>query len=61
MAAVHGLIGPFDLDGDGGLAFFADGDLFVVAFDGLAVAGLVGSFGNGVKGEGKRGGGMMGG
>ena len=39
MAAVHGLIGPFDFDGDGGLAFFADGDLFVVAFDGLAVKG----------------------
>ena len=39
MAAVHGLVGAFDLDGYGGLAFFADGDLFVVAFDGLAVRG----------------------
>lgn len=37
MAAVHGLVGTFDLDGYGGLAFLADGDLFVVALDGLAV------------------------
>ncbi len=34
VAAVHGLVGAFDFHGDGGLAFFADGDLFVVAFDG---------------------------
>jgi len=37
VAAVRGLVGAFDLDGDGGLASFADGDLFVVALDGLAV------------------------
>ncbi len=36
VAAVHGLVGAFDLDGDRGLALFADGDLFVVALDGLA-------------------------
>lgn len=36
MSAVHWLVGTFDFDGDGGLAFLADGDLFVVAFDGLA-------------------------
>lgn len=41
MAAVRGLVGAFDLDGDGGLAAFADGDLFVVALDGLAVWGSV--------------------
>ncbi len=58
MAAVHGLIGTFDLDGDGGLAFLADWDLFVVAFDRLARSGgLVGSVGNAFKGgreEGKK-------
>jgi len=36
VAAVHGLVGALDLDGDRGLALFADGDLFVVALDGLA-------------------------
>ena len=61
MPAIHGLIGPFDLDRDRGLALFADGDLFVVAFDGLAVVGLVGGFGNGLEGGGKSGGMMMGG
>ena len=45
MPAVHRLVGTFDLDGDGGLAFFADWDLFVVAFDRLAVRG------GGVSGE----------
>ena len=39
VPAVHGLVGSFDLDGDGRLAFFADGDLFVVALDGLAGGG----------------------
>lgn len=39
MAAVDGLVGTFDFDGDRGLACFADGDLFVVALDGCA-AGL---------------------
>ncbi len=38
MSAVHGLVGTFDLYGHGGLALFADGDLFVVAFDGLTVS-----------------------
>lgn len=37
MAAVDGLVGALDLDGDGGLAAFDHGDLFVVALDGLAV------------------------
>ena len=56
MPAIHRLIGTFDLDGDGGLAFFADWDLFVVAFDRLAArGGLVGSVGNVFKEKGKRG------
>jgi hypothetical protein len=33
VATVHGLVGSFDFDGDGGLALFADGNLFVVALD----------------------------
>lgn len=37
VAAVDGLVGAFDLDGDGGLAAFHHGDLFVIALDGLAV------------------------
>jgi hypothetical protein len=41
MATVHGLVGAFDFDGDGGLALFADLDLFVVALDGGANCGLV--------------------
>ncbi len=40
MAAVAGLVGAVDFDGDGRLALFADGDLFVVALDGLAVVGF---------------------
>jgi hypothetical protein len=41
MATVHGLVGAFDLDGDGGLTLFADLNLFVVALDGGANCGLV--------------------
>ena len=41
VAAVHGLVGAFDFDGDGGLALFADCDLLVVALDGGAVVALV--------------------
>jgi hypothetical protein len=37
VAAVHGLVVAFDLDGDRGLAALADGDLLVVALDGGAV------------------------
>jgi hypothetical protein len=37
VAAVHGLVRAFDLDGDGGLTLFAHGDLLVVALDGGAV------------------------
>ena len=37
MSAVHWLVGTFDFDGDGGLAFLANGDLLVVPFDGLTV------------------------
>lgn len=37
LTAVHGLIAAFDLDGDGGLALFANGELFVIAFDTSAV------------------------
>lgn len=37
VAAVDGLVGAFDLDGDRGLAALHHGDLFVVALDGLAV------------------------
>lgn len=37
VPAVHGLVGPFDLDGHRRLAALADGDLLVVALDGLAV------------------------
>lgn len=37
MSTIHGLIGTFDLYGDRGLTFFADGDLLVVTFDGLTV------------------------
>jgi hypothetical protein len=33
LAAIHGLIGAFDLDGNGGLAAFADLDGLVVALD----------------------------
>jgi hypothetical protein len=33
VSTVHGLIGSFDFDGDGGLSFFANGDLFVVTLD----------------------------
>lgn len=36
LPTVHGLIGAFDLDGDGRLALLADGDLLVVALDGSA-------------------------
>lgn len=39
MAAIHGLVGSLNLDGDGGLAALADGDLLVVALDGGAVGG----------------------
>ena len=41
VAAVHGLIWAFDLDGDRGLALFADLDLLVVALDAGAVDTLV--------------------
>lgn len=34
VPAVHGLVGPFDFDGNGRLASFADGDLLVIALDG---------------------------
>jgi hypothetical protein len=34
VPTVHGLVGAFNFDGDGGLALFADCDLFVVALDG---------------------------
>lgn len=37
LSTVERLVGPFDLDGDRGLALFADGDLLVVAFDGGAM------------------------
>lgn len=37
VATVHGLVGAFDLDGDGGLASLADLHGFVVALDGRAV------------------------
>jgi len=37
MATVDGLVGAFDLDRDGGLACFANGNLFVVALDGCTV------------------------
>ena len=37
MPPVHGLVGAFDLDGDGGLASLADLDLLVVALDGRTV------------------------
>ena len=57
MSAVHGLIGAFDFYRNGGLAFFADGDLFMVALDGLAVVGgLVGCLCCGENGERDRGG-----
>jgi hypothetical protein len=36
MAAVHGLVGAFNLDGDGRLALFADLNLLVVALDGCS-------------------------
>ena len=36
LPAVGGLVGHLDLDGDGGLATLAEGDLFVVTLDGLA-------------------------
>lgn len=38
LTAIHGLIGAFDLDGDGRLALLAQGDLLVVAFDARSVA-----------------------
>jgi hypothetical protein len=38
VATVDGLIGALDLDGDGGLAGFADGNLLVIALDGCTVA-----------------------
>jgi hypothetical protein len=41
VATVHGLVGAFDLDGDGWLALFADLDLFVVTLDGGASGELV--------------------
>jgi hypothetical protein len=37
VATVHGLVVAFDLDGDGGLAAFADLHGLVVALDGCAV------------------------
>jgi hypothetical protein len=37
LSAVHWLVAALDLDGDGGLAFLADGDLFVIAFDARTV------------------------
>ena len=37
LASIERLVRPFDLDGDGWLALFAEGDLFVVALDGGAV------------------------
>lgn len=41
LAAVERLVGAFDLNGYGGLSFFADGDLFVVALDGGARVGVL--------------------
>jgi hypothetical protein len=40
VAAVKGLVWPFDLDGDAGLALLANGNVFVIAFDRLTVARL---------------------
>jgi hypothetical protein len=37
MSTVHGLIVALNLDGDRGLALFADLDLLVVALDGCTV------------------------
>ena len=40
VATVDGLVGGFDLDGDGGLPALDHGDLLVVALDGLAAWGI---------------------
>ena len=37
LTSIHGLIWTFDLDGNGGLTFFADGYLLVITFDGRSV------------------------
>lgn len=37
MPTVDRLVGTFDFDSDGGLAPLYHGNLFVIAFDGLAV------------------------
>jgi hypothetical protein len=41
LTAVHGLIGAFDLDGDGGLASLDNVDRLVVTFDTGTAYGLV--------------------
>jgi hypothetical protein len=41
LAAVHGLVGAFNLDGNGGLAAFADLDGLVVALNARTGIGLV--------------------
>lgn len=61
LPAVHRLVRAFDLDGHGRLALFADGNLFVVSFDGLAAGGsgqlrsIMGGFGLGGRKLGWRG------
>lgn len=53
VAAVEGLVGALDLDGDRGLALFADLDLLVVALDGGTVVILL-ALRNGEQREGGR-------